>query len=47
MDVRVEHFPLPHDFFQDIPNARGEDEKGNAVLGEGVEERLVSIPEVT
>ena len=45
VNVGVEHSPLPNNLFQDIANARGKDEKGNVVLGEGMEERLVAIPE--
>lgn len=44
VDVGVEHFHLSDNFFQDIANARGEDEEGDVVLVEGVEERLVSLP---
>lgn len=45
VDIGVEYFLLSDNFFQDITNARRKDEKGNAVLVEGVEERLVSLPE--
>lgn len=40
----MEHFHLPDNFLQDITNARGEDEEGDVILVEGVEERLVSLP---
>lgn len=45
VDVGVEHLHLPDNLLQDVTNARREDEKGNVVLVEGVEERLVSLPE--
>lgn len=45
MDVRVEHFHLLDNFLQDVTDARGKDEKGDVVLVEGVEERLVPVPE--
>lgn len=45
VDIGVEYLHLSDNFFQDITNARGKDEEGNAVLVEGVEERLVALPE--
>lgn len=45
VDVGVEHFHLSDNLLQDITNARRKDEQGNVVLVEGVEERLVSLPE--
>lgn len=44
VDVGVQHFHLADDLLQDIPDARGEDEKGDVILVEGVEERLVALP---
>lgn len=44
VDVGVEHFHLADNLFQHVPDARGEDEKRDVILVEGVEERLVALP---
>lgn len=45
VDVGMEHLHLPDDFFQDVANASREDEQGDVVLVQGVEESPVPLPE--
>jgi hypothetical protein len=44
VDVRVEHFHLSDNFFQDVSNAGRKDEKRNVVMIECVEEYLIPLP---